>query len=245
MLLPIIRQIVEKPYIWPDYLMIEHNYFHVPEIGSKIRYRSVVSSAMRRAERRLKQQSVSTFLDDSRVVRQPLNKQSLVSEDNRKRLWLSPSEQSGDDHDNKYDMKCDRKSPWLFQKKRPHMDPEYFSPLLPKSEGVQIDEEDEDQGDNEIIPDNRRSSSDRQSPQQTCKHRIRGSRELASLFTPVLKSQLRRPMNSVADETGEPPLDSPLQTTTTRFKQRTPEEEDYVSPAVILAFCSSRFSTVG
>ncbi|TPP58496.1 hypothetical protein FGIG_01009 [Fasciola gigantica] len=224
---------VEKPYSWPDLLMNEHNYFHVPEIGSKIRYRSVVSSAMRRAQRR-KKQAVPASVNEYRLIGQPMDKESLVGENGRKRLWLSPSEQSGDDRESRYGSQYDRKTPWLFQKKRPHMDSDYIPTGLPKPDEVQDDEE-EDLEDDDTVPDSRRPSSPiRQPSQLTSKRRIRGSRELASLFTPVHKSELQRTVTSVTDQTSKLPSDPALRFTVTRFRQRTPEEEDYILRSIVL-----------
>ncbi|VDP40692.1 unnamed protein product [Echinostoma caproni] len=224
-------EVVEKPYNWPDLLINEHNYFHVPEIGAKIRYRSVVSRSMRRAQRQQHQRSITPALSDRKTTGQPSNSELLSRESSRKRGWLSPNEQSGDDGEHRFNTPYEPAASWLFHNKRPHLDPEGIPTGVSK---LDIGEEDEYEEQDEITSSDRhlgrRPLSPVQQPTQLSpKRRIRGNRELASLFTPVLKSELHRAIDSPVDQTNDRLVDPTHRIPSARFKQRTSAEEDYVS----------------
>ncbi|GAA31138.2 histone-lysine N-methyltransferase SETD1B [Clonorchis sinensis] len=205
---------VRKPYSWPEVLLLEHNYFHLPPVGSTIKYRSriplkIVTDSV---------QSV-TKSDDSERSRSSLvdrgRKRPLQSNDHSNRMTADTDEMDSD-------------STWFRNKKQALMSPVNHQNM--DLESAQFLPEDE------RIPKQQYFKPDREVTRyMEPKVRIRGNRELASLFTPVVKADLerenlsapsKRPTNLASSDEVKPE--------TPTFSPRSPEEEEYILRSILL-----------
>ncbi|KER23801.1 hypothetical protein T265_08390 [Opisthorchis viverrini] len=205
---------VRKPYSWPEVLLLEHNYFHLPPVGSTIKYRSRISL-------KIVPDSVQsvTKSDDSERSRSSLvdrsRKRPLQSNDHSNRMTADADEMDSD-------------STWFRNKKQALMSPVNHQNM--DLESAQFLPEDEH------IPKQQYFKPDREITRyMEPKVRIRGNRELASLFTPVVKADLerenlatpsKRPTNLLSSDEVKPE--------TPTFSPRSPEEEEYILRSILL-----------
>ncbi|VDP98417.1 unnamed protein product [Trichobilharzia regenti] len=204
---------IKNKYAWPNFLLIEHSYFHVPDIGSVIRYRST--------KRVTKPKSITKDAESTEFF---ANSHFTSAENLRKRSWHADSpEDNCDTRDNDPNAYS---SAWFNMSKRLNM-----SESLVKDEEQLQDCKPYLKSDKFSREENR-TPKNAETKSKTVK--VRGSRELASLLEPVDKSEIRRFVTNSHDTEKDDihkHLSGERVTSKSRvhFEPRSASEEDYVS----------------
>ncbi|KAF6776449.1 hypothetical protein AHF37_04038 [Paragonimus kellicotti] len=206
-----VTDVVKAPYEWPAHLLEEHNYFHVPSVGSTITYRSH-----------------TTHTDANKPAGIPTDdletEHNLTNDYRRKRSWRDDStslRQPG-----AVNEEPDGDSSW-HQTKR-------FVSFVDKKQSGKL-EPDENAVNSQPKLTSPRSSSPTgyDLPTNGGKNRIRGNRELASLFTPVLKTDLQREAAVEPEIKPNSHMSSVLKPDSPTFRPRLYEEDDYILRSVL------------
>ncbi|TNN20689.1 Histone-lysine N-methyltransferase SETD1 isoform 2 [Schistosoma japonicum] len=206
-----IVETVENKYMWPEFLLTEHNYFRVPEIGSVIHYRCTRSITKHKSK------------SEEDIVDSHLN----TSDNLRKRSWpTEPLYISGDISDSgSHDS-----SEWFKLSKRSNIS-ELKNDDIPVSCITNLKA-------NKLLRDVDKKLKYPETKSEIPK--VRASRELASLLVPVRKSEIHRVIaescglpkedihKSASSERGFP--QSQL-----HFQPRLASEEDYILRSILIS----------
>nr|CAH8820049.1 unnamed protein product [Trichobilharzia regenti] len=212
-----IEETIKNKYAWPNFLLIEHSYFHVPDIGSVIRYRST--------KRVTKPKSITKDAESTEFF---ANSHFTSAENLRKRSWHADSpEDNCDTRDNDPNAYS---SAWFNMSKRLNM-----SESLVKDEEQLQDCKPYLKSDKFSREENR-TPKNAETKSKTVK--VRGSRELASLLEPVDKSEIRRFVTNSHDTEKDDihkHLSGERVTSKSRvhFEPRSASEEDYILRSVL------------
>ncbi|KAA3681531.1 histone-lysine N-methyltransferase SETD1 [Paragonimus westermani] len=202
-----VTDVVTTPYEWPAHLLEEHNYFHVPPVGSTITYRSH-----------------TTHTDANKSAEIPVDdlepERNLANDYRRKRSWPDDSPST------RQPGAVNEDSSW-HQTKR-------FVSFVDKKQSGKLEP------DENVIGNQPKSASPRCSspasydlPTNGGRVRTRGSRELASLFTPVLKADLQREAVVEPETKPNSHMSSVLKPDSPTFRPRLYEEDDYILRSVL------------
>ncbi|CAH8667623.1 unnamed protein product [Dicrocoelium dendriticum] len=197
---------VHRPYCWPEQLMQEHNYFHLPTIGTTIKYRS------RRSRRGYKDHASDLLRNGMKPELQP----SDFGHRSRKRPWpLTALDDS---------LASTVEAEFRLHSQR----------FKDKRVATSLSNELTDRDDPSLLSSSNYVPTSRLVTENRSKARIRGNRELASLFTPVVRADLERDVvvESCKKHVSSPP--SHVKVPPPIFKPRTAEEENYVLRLITL-----------
>ncbi|KAF5400312.1 Histone-lysine N-methyltransferase SETD1B [Paragonimus heterotremus] len=206
-----VTDVVKTPYEWPTHLLEEHNYFHVPSVGSTITYRSH-----------------TTHIDTNKPARIPTNdletERNLTNDYHRKRSWRNDSTSLCQPE--AVNEEPDGDLSW-------HQTKRFVSFVDRKQSGKPEPNEDAVDSQPKLTSPRSSSPTGYDLPTNGGKIRIRGNRELASLFTPVLKADLQREAAVEPETKPNSHMSSVLKPDSPTFRPRLYEEDDYILRSVL------------
>ncbi|KAK4472239.1 hypothetical protein MN116_003510 [Schistosoma mekongi] len=206
-----IVETVENKYMWPEFLLTEHNYFRVPEIGSVIHYRCT------RSVTKHKSKSEEDIVDSHLNTSENLRKRSWPTEP----MYISGDISDGGSHDS---------SEWFKLSKRSNIS-ELKSDDIPVSCITNLKA-------NKRLGDDDKKLKYTETKSEISK--VRASRELASLLVPVRKSEIHRVIAESCGLPKEDihkfaSSERGLPRSQLHFQPRLASEEDYILRSILIS----------